>query len=278
MLELVDKKMHIVIKRDGREEPFSEEKLRKIINWAADKKEVYTDAILNNMSLKIKDKIKITDLYDDLIRTTSNMISPLYPIYDTIAEKLYTMKIYKETCGLKKSGEYPHLQTFLDKGIKYKIYDKKVISHFSKEDIEYLNKCLVPDRDFIYPFKGIVLMFDKYCKKYKRKQFELPQITYMVAAMYSFYDDYLKEGSKNAIKKSRKLRLELIKINYDLLSLHYITFATPRIANSMTIKAQLASCILNTPADDTWSLNQTDGNMALYSKFSIYKSIRLTYS
>ena len=268
MLELVDKKMHIVIKRDGREEPFSEEKLRKIINWAADKKEVYTDAILNNMSLKIKDKIKITDLYDDLIRTTSNMISPLYPIYDTIAEKLYTMKIYKETCGLKKSGEYPHLQTFLDKGIKYKIYDKKVISHFSKEDIEYLNKCLVPDRDFIYPFKGIVLMFDKYCKKYKRKQFELPQITYMVAAMYSFYDDYLKEGSKNAIKKSRKLRLELIKINYDLLSLHYITFATPRIANSMTIKAQLASCILNTPADDTWSLNQTDGNMALYSKFS----------
>lgn len=268
MLELVDKKMHIVIKRDGREEPFSEEKLRKIINWAADKKEVYTDAILNNMSLKIKDKIKITDLYDDLIRTTSNMISPLYPIYDTIAEKLYTMKIYKETCGLKKSGEYPHLQTFLDKGIKYKIYDKKVISHFSKEDIEYLNKCLVPDRDFIYPFKGIVLMFDKYCKKYKRKQFELPQITYMVAAMYSFYDDYLKEGSKNAIKKSRKLRLELIKINYDLLSLHYITFATPRIANSMTIKAQLASCVLNTPADDTWSLNQTDGNMAVYSKFS----------
>ena len=268
MLELVDKKMHIVIKRDGREEPFSEEKLRKVINWAADNKEVYTDAILNNMSLKIKDKIKIADLYDDLIRTTSNMISPLYPIYDTIAEKLYTMKIYKETCGLKKSGEYPHLQTFLDKGVKYKIYDKKVINHFSKEDIEYLNKCLVPDRDFLYPFKGIVLMFDKYCKRYKRKQFELPQVTYMVAAMYSFYNDYLKEGSKNAVKKSRKLRLELIKINYDLLSLHYITYATPRLSNSMKLKSQLASCILNTPADDTWSLNQTDGNMAVYSKFS----------
>lgn len=268
MLELVDKKMHIVIKRDGREEPFSEEKLRKIINWAADKKEVYTDVILNNMSIKIKDRIKITDLYDDLIRTVSNMISPLYPIYDTIAEKLYIMKIYKETCGLKKSGEYPHLQTFLNKGIKCKIYDRKIINHFSKEDIDYLNSCLVPDRDFLYPFKGAVLMFDKYCKRYKRKQFELPQITYMVAAMYSFYDDYLKEGSKNAIKKSRKLRLELIKTNYNLLSLHYITYATPRLSNSMKLKPQLASCILNTPDDDTWSLNQTDSNMAVYSKFS----------
>lgn len=53
-----------------------------------------------------------------------------------------------------------------------------------------------------------------------------------------------------------------------MLSKHEVTFATPRIANSMTVKAQLASCILNTPDDDTWSLNQTDGNMALYSKFS----------
>lgn len=268
MINLVDGKKHIVIKRDGREEEFSWEKLRKVINWATDNKEVFTDAIINNMSIKIKDRIKITDLYDDLIRTVANMISPLYPIYDTIAEKLYIMKIYKETCGLKKSGEYPHLQTFLNKGIKCKIYDKKILNHFSKEDIDYLNSCLVPDRDFLYPFKGAVLMFDKYCKRYKRKQLELPQITYMVAAMYSFYDDYLKEGSKNAIKKSRKLRLSLIKANYDLLSLHYITYATPRLSNSMKIKAQLASCILNTPDDDTWSLNQTDSNIAVYSKFS----------
>lgn len=268
MINLVDGKKHIVIKRDGREEEFSWEKLRKVINWATDNKEVFTDAIINNMSIKIKDRIKITDLYDELIRTVANMISPLYPIYDTIAEKLYIMKIYKETCGLKKSGEYPHLQIFLNKGVKCKIYDRKIINHFSKEDIDYLNSCLVPDRDFLYPFKGAVLMFDKYCKRYKRKQFELPQITYMVAAMYSFYDDYLKEGSKNAIKKSRKIRLSLIKANYDFLSTHVMTYATPRLSNSMKIKAQLASCILNTPDDDTWSLNQTDSNIAVYSKFS----------
>ena len=268
MIELTKDKKHIVIKRDGREESFSWEKLKKVLMWATGNKEVYVNNILENIELKIKDRIKITELYDELIRTVSNMISPLYPIYDSIAEKLYTMKIYKETCGLKKSGEYPHLQSFLNKGIKYKIYDKKIIDSFSKEDIDYLNNCLVPDRDFLYTFKGIVLMFDKYCKRYKKKQFELPQITYMVAAMYSFYDDYLKYGSKKNIKKSRKLRLSLIKKNYDLLSKFEITYATPRLSNSMKIRSQLASCILNTPDDDTWSLNHTDGNMAVYSKFS----------
>lgn len=46
--------------------------------------------------------MKIEVLYDELINTAVNKISPLYPIYDTIAEKLYLMKIYKETAGLKK--------------------------------------------------------------------------------------------------------------------------------------------------------------------------------
>ena len=53
-----------------------------------------------------------------------------------------------------------------------------------------------------------------------------------------------------------------------MLSTHKITFATPRIMNSGYRNPQLASCVLNTPDDDTWSLNQTDGNIALYSKFS----------
>lgn len=62
--------------------------------------------------------------------------------------------------------------------------------------------------------------------------------------------------------------MQYIKETYDMLSMHKITFATPRIMNSGYRNPQLASCVLNTPDDDTWSLNQTDGNIALYSKFS----------
>ena len=99
MIELTKDKKHIIIKRDGREEPFNEEKLKKVINWATEGKEVFTNALLQGLNIKINDKMKIEVLYDELINTAVNKISPLYPIYDTIAEKLYLMKIYKETAG-----------------------------------------------------------------------------------------------------------------------------------------------------------------------------------
>lgn len=256
MVELTKNKKHIIIKRDGREEPFNEKKLRKVINWATGEKEVFTDKLLEALDIKINDKMKIEVLYDELINTAVNKISPLYPIYDTIAEKLYLMKIYKETSGLKRTGEYPHIKTFLKKGANFKIYDKNIIHKFSEKEIEKINGMIVPDRDLLFSYKGLAIFHKKYCKSIGNKKLELPQITYMIAAMYSFYND------------DKEKRLKYIKRTYDMLSLHQVTFATPRIANSMTIKPQLASCVLNTPDDDTWSLNQTDGNMALYSKFS----------
>ena len=268
MIEFGKGKKHIIIKRDGREEPYNEEKLRKVIDWATEGKEAFTNQILEGLNIKINDKMKIEVLYDELINTAVNMISPLYPIYDTISEKLYLMKIYKETCGLKKIGSYPHIKNFLKKGIKYKIYDKDIIKLFSDKELDKINSMIEPNRDLLFTYKGLAIFYKKYCKNIGNKKLELPQITYMVAAMFSFYDDYYKGNNKDKLEISKTERLKYIKRTYDMLSKHEITFATPRIANSMTVKAQLASCILNTPDDDTWSLNQTDSNMALYSKFS----------
>ena len=268
MIELTKDKKHIIIKRDGREEPFNEEKLKKVINWATDRKEGFTNALLEGLNIKINDRMKIEVLYDELINTAVNKISPLYPSYDTIAEKLYLMKIYKETCKLKKTGSYPHIKTFLKKGVKHKVYDKNIVSLFSDKELDKINSMIVPDRDLLFTYKGLAIFYRKYCKNIGSKKLELPQITYMVAAMFSFYDDFYKGSNKDIVEKSKTDRLKYIKRTYDMLSKHEVTFATPRIANSMSIRPQLASCILNTPDDDTWSLNQTDGNMALYSKFS----------
>ena len=268
MIELTKDKKHIIIKRDGREEPFNEEKLKKVINWATDSKEGFTNALLEGLNIKINDRMKIEVLYDELINTAVNKISPLYPSYDTIAEKLYLMKIYKETCKLKKTGSYPHIKTFLKKGVKHKVYDKNIVSLFSDKELDKINSMIVPDRDLLFTYKGLAIFYRKYCKNIGSKKLELPQITYMVAAMFSFYDDFYKGANKDIIERTKADRLKYIKRTYDMLSKHEITFATPRIANSMSIRPQLASCILNTPDDDTWSLNQTDGNMALYSKFS----------
>ena len=256
MVILTEGKKHIIIKRDGREEPYNEEKLRKVTSWAAGGKSAFTDKLLKDLNIKINNKMKITDLYDALITTAVNNISPLYTEYDEIAEKLYLMKIYKETYGLKKTGQYPHLSIVLTRGVKAGIYSKEFINSFSHKEIDLLNDMIVPDRDFLFTYKALNTFFTKYCKTIKNKKLELPQITYMIAAMFSFYND------------DKKKRMQYIKETYDMLSTHKITFATPRIMNSGYRNPQLASCVLNTPDDDTWSLNQTDGNIALYSKFS----------
>ncbi|MDE7034203.1 MAG: hypothetical protein K2O68_04350 [Mucispirillum sp.] len=46
MVILTEGKKHIIIKRDGREEPYNEEKLRKVTSWAADGKRAFTDKLL----------------------------------------------------------------------------------------------------------------------------------------------------------------------------------------------------------------------------------------
>lgn len=256
MIVLAEGKKHIIIKRDGREEPYNEEKLKKVTDWATGHKRGFTDKLLKDLNIKINNKMRITDLYDSLITTAVNNISPLYTEYDSIAERLYLMKIYKETYGLKKTGLYPHIKDVIKRGLKGGVYCREFINAFSQKDLDYINDMIVPDRDFLFTYKGLNIFYTKYCKSVKNKKLELPQITYMIAAMFSFYSD------------DKKKRLKLIKATYDMLSTHSVTFATPRIMNSGLKNAQLASCVLNTPDDDTWSLNQTDGNIAQYSKFS----------
>lgn len=256
-MDLSQMKNIIVIKRDGREQEFSFEKLRKVISWAADGNDIYTNKILEYLSLKITEKIHVVQMYEELLKTTESLISALQPKYDEIAKKLLLLKIYKETAGVKNKviDAYPHLKSFLNMGIEYGIYDKKVIETFTDDEIEILNKYIEPKRDHLFNYKGLYIFNKKYCKNYLGKKVELPQITYMVAAMYPFYTE-----------KDSKNKLKYIRMEYDALSTHLITYGTPRISNSLSNNPQLASCVLTTPDDDTKSLNDIDGSMALYSK------------
>lgn len=258
MIQLDSNKKHIIIKRDGRKEEFNQEKLFRVINWATEN-ENYTNELLKEIDIKIGDRMFIGDLYDEVIQTAVNKISAIQSQWDNIAKKLYLLKIYKETYNLKRIGSYPHLKTFLERGVKKNIYDKKIIETFSNEEIEELNNFIEPNRDLLFNYKGLRLFFDKYCKnsngQTRSKKIELPQITYLVAAMHSFYNDDLS------------LRIKHIKECYYLLSTHKITFSTPRMSFGLSVVPQFASCVLITADDDTISLNETDSNAAIYSKY-----------
>ena len=245
----------IIIKRDGREEPYDVNKMRRVCLWACDNVEAYANELLENTRVKIYDKIKITDVYKELIKTAANKISRLYPAYENIAAKLLLLNIYRDTANIKKNTQYTHLKEVIDKGLKYKKYNKAVFESYSEEDIELLNQAINPDNDYLFTYKSLSIFNKKYCLNYsKNKKFELPQHTYMRIAMTLFYKEVARD------------RLHFVIEFYKLLSGHYFTLATPIMLNAGTPHMQLSSCVLSKMGDSAESIMDTTKDIAIYSK------------
>ena len=264
MIELVKGKRHDVVKRNGSIEPYDPKKMEKVIRWAVitgnehlDKGvvDVIVEELLTDINIKIHDKITIQKLFDEVISTAANKISEIQPIWDSIARNLYIQKIYKETWGIKRD-QYPDFVDVLKKGIQYKVYDKNVIDTFTEDELNEIGDYIEPSNDFKFTFGGLNLFMDKYSIRYtKTKHLELPQQTYMRVAMFFHYSD-------------RKNRIQNIKDEYDILSKHLVTKATPKMLNSLRKNPQMASCVLMRPSDDSKSINAVANAMGLFSKFA----------
>lgn len=256
MIKLVKNKDHDVIKRDGSIEPYQQEKLWKVVLWACDGKEDAAKILMESIDIKIYNKIPIQTLFDEAISTAANLINPIQPFWDDVAKKLLLLKYYKEVWNLKKTGEYPDIRKVIDIGLNAGIYNQKVYDSFTEDELDQINSFIKPDNDFLFNFSGLFFHNNKYCHKdHEKVQFELPQFSYMRMAMYAFW------------KENRDERMQLIKDHYEDISSFNETAGTPRVINSGTYNSQLASCVLNTVDDSTYSINETNKNIGVYSKF-----------
>jgi ribonucleoside-diphosphate reductase alpha chain len=246
-----DNKTILVVKRDGSTEPYDENKLKKVILWACDGDPDIAQILLESFDIKINNMTPIEKLYQELIFTAANLMSPLQPMWDNIAEKLLLMKYYKDRFNLKNTGYYPQYTTLVKKAIEDKLYSKEVFESFTQEELNELGQYIVPDRDLNYTYKGLYITFNKYCFKN-----ELLQHAYMRMAIFSHYND------------DPEVRMENIKLEYDAWSGFIATAGTPRILNSGGLRPQLASCVLSTTGDDTHNIMDTARNLATYSKYS----------
>lgn len=246
----------IVIKRDGREEPYMPDKMKKVCMWACENKEVYVNILLESTKIKLYNKIKISDVYDELIKTAVNSISRIYPQYEKIAAKLYLLKIYHDSWNIKDKSKYPDYSEVIKKGLSYSVYKKEIFESYDIDEINELSSIINPENDFLFTYKSLYTFYSKYCLNYtKNKKLELPQHAYMRIAMTLFY------------KEKKSIRLQLVKAFYNYFSQHYFTLATPIMLNAGTIKQQLSSCVLSKMGDSANSIMDTIKDIAIYSKF-----------
>lgn len=251
----IDSSEIMVIKRNGNIVPYDVNKMRRVCLWACDNNETYTNDLLSSTKIKLYDKIKISNVYDELIKSAANKISRITPIYEKIAAKLLLLKIYKETWNIKKT-DYPDYLEVIEIGIKKKKYNQEVFNSYSEDELKELGAYIDQTRDFLFTYKSLYIFYEKYCiNASKNKKLELPQHTYMRIAISLFKNE------------PKQIRLQLVKDMYDVLSQHMITVATPIMLNAGTMNQQLSSCVLSKVDDNTYSIMETAKQVAIYSKF-----------
>lgn len=251
-LKDIKNKSITLIKRDGREEPFTKAKLKKVCDWATDNNEYMTEQLLRDTEIKLKDKVKIASMYKNLIDTAVAKVSRLQTKWQFVASKLYLLELYSEAYGIKDK-KYPHLSEVLTKGVSAGVYSKDILSNYTTEEINELNSCIRPEMDYKFSYQALKQFNAKYCKNYsKTKKLELPQITYMRVAMGLVYN--------------KDNKVELAKKLYNIITEGYATLATPIMMNSGTNLNSFASCILNTIGNSTWDLMNKLGTAGLYTK------------
>ena len=247
MIERVHGKDHIIIKRDGRTEPYNNDKMYKVILWACDESTQFADQLIESVSIKIHNSMPIERLYDEVIATAANLISDLYPQWEVIARNLYILKLHKEL-GVKRA-EYPTYQFIIESNITAGFYDSMVVA---KLDIDKLAKAIDPSYDSLFTFGGINLFVQKYCNKYKSQLLELPQHVYMRVATQLMY----KDGTEAIITK------------YHQLASMSVTEATPKMVNALRYNASMFSCCLVRPSDSQYGIDESIAMLDRESKFS----------
>jgi len=257
MVTVVPNKTHMVVKRDGRLEPYNHDKLRAVILWACNDSAILADQLLEAVNIKIYNKIHITKLYDEVINTASNMISDLFPVWEEVAKNLYLLKLHKEI-GVKRA-EYPYYSDILVQNVEHGFYREEFKSNdtmnaFLNDPNAYakLSKAINPDYDKLFTFGGLNLFVQKYCNKHKGKLLELPQHVYMRVAIQLMY----KSGVDAIIRK------------YHQLAQHQVTEATPKMVNALKPNASMFSCCLNRPSDSLEGINESITMLCKESKFS----------
>lgn len=242
---------HSVQKRNGTYEQYSVTKLRNVILWAAEGSEVFTDAIMDALQIRVYDRIPITTLFDEVIDTTYNMISRLHPQYEPICKRLYLQKMYKQTWSMNRNM-YPHVREYLT-GISSVTID--VLSKFTTNEINQLSSAIKPERDMRSTYLGLQTFFDKYSMKVNGQPVELLQHGYLRLAIQAYINDTSNE------------RIQKIINRYNNLSLSIYTESTPKWKNSLRPKYQAASCCVHKMDDNTESINKVVSDVGQYSRF-----------
>ena len=239
-----------VVKRDGRTEDVSFDKVLERVRKAADGLQVNPTAIAQKVLGQIYDGVSTTQL-DELTSQLAASLATVHPDYGTLAARIVISNHQKNTDS-SFSAVMRSLanQTAPKTGepvayIGQQILD--IVELHGKEIDAYIQH----DRDYLLDYFGFKTLEKSYLLKNSAgKQLERPQYVWMRVAL-ALWPTNLPRAFET----------------YDLMSQKFFTHATPTLFNAGTPRQQLSSCFLLGMAEDSIAgIYKTLGDCAAISK------------
>ena len=242
-----------VIKRSGSYEDVSFDKILNRIRSLSFSEEfsnglnIDETLVAQKVVQEIYDGVKTSEL-DDLSAQISMSMYSSHPDFKTLASRITVSNLHKNTLN-KFSDKIELMYNYEFNGQKKPLI-ADYLYQLVQENKELIDNTIDYSRDYYYDFFGIKTLEKTYLYKIDKKTIERPQDMLMRVSL-SIY--------RNNIEKALQ--------NYELMSNHYFTHATPTLYNAGSRREQFASCFLLTMQEDSISgIYKTLGDCAMISK------------
>lgn len=223
-----------VLKRDGRREPYEQNKVFRVLEWAAEGLKVSPSLVELNARLQLEDGIKTQDIQTALIQAAHNQISVRTPEYDVMAGRLAMFDLYKEVFG---GYTFPNLFDFVQDMLDLGLYDEEIVGAYSMEEWKEMSTWLDHNRDLNTAYAGVTQLIGKYLLKTrdvltgKTKIHETPQFAFIMIAAAG-YHRYTED------------RMLWVRRMYEALSTSKISLPTPVMVGLRGNMKQFSSCVV----------------------------------
>lgn len=241
-----------VRKRDGQLEPIDLDKIHRVITWAAEDLEgVSVSQVELKSHIQFYEGITTTDIHETIIKAAADLISEQTPNYQYLAARLAVFHLRKKAYG---QFEPPHLYEHVKKLVRLGVYDKNLLTDYTREEWKELDTVIDHWRDMNFSYAAIKQLEGKYFvqNRVTKQIYESAQFLYMLVAA-SLFSQYPKET-----------RLQYVKDFYEATSTFKISLPTPIMAGARTPTRQFSSCVVINTGDSLDSINATASAIVKY--------------
>jgi ribonucleoside-diphosphate reductase alpha chain len=250
-----------VVKRDGRKEPFSREKLTAYLNRFVTGLEGSVDvqAIVMQCQTEVYDGMPTSEISKAVTMVARSMIER-DPAYGTLAARMLLDDVYREVLGggidyMEIAAQHARqFRLSVERGIALGRLDP-VLARF---DADELGSVMDISRDHLFDYLGLQTIVDRYLLRDDDTQrlLETPQMFWMRVAMGT------------ALNEPMQSREQWVREFYRIMSTFLYTPSTPTLFHAGTLRPQLSSCYLNTVPDSLDAIFKSYGDNAQLSKWS----------